>query len=155
MEYVYIIAVKDGSGEFALRALLFPVRRAASLLVFSTVSRNSFIFHAPATPSPLQGAYAKDPVGPRLQRLAQRGGGRLPFTVTCVYGGSHDWTSLAAGKLCMAQLNEQDPGKEPRHLCVRVSNSGHTLFMENPEEFSAKLIAAFRRGRALDQQSQR
>lgn len=69
-------------------------------------------------------AYARDPLAPRL--------GALKMNVTFMYGAT-DWMSretadnLVAEKVVCGQV-------------VEVSNSGHDLYLENPEECAKCLL---------------
>lgn len=43
----------------------------------------------------VQGAWARDPIGPRLLQMATTR--RIPFKLTFLYGGSHDWMDWRLG----------------------------------------------------------
>lgn len=104
-EYIYQISAAEGSGEWCLKYILKP------------------------------GAWAFNPIGPRMLQAADAG--QVPFPVTFLYG-SHDWMSPDAGEAVASVLR----GRHGRQASVHiVPQSGHQMFMENPEGFSATVIA--------------
>ena len=104
-EYIYQISAAPGSGEWCLKHILKP------------------------------GAWAFDPVGPRVLQAADEG--KHPFPVTYMYG-SHDWMSPEAGQGVASVLRERHGIQATVHV---VPQAGHQIFMENPLGFAATVIA--------------
>jgi hypothetical protein len=119
-DYYYHMTAAPASGEYALAYIFRP------------------------------GAWAHHPIGPRLvdsakrATLAQREPGSLNpgesvgygGPVTFLYGGSHDWMSAPAGAAVAASLRSL--GIKSR--CFAVPESGHHLYLENPDIFNAIVL---------------
>jgi len=78
------------------------------------------------------GAWAKDPIGPRLLRRFQELGSRAP-PVTLLYG-EKDWMDAAAGVELAAALGSI---KRPAPEVIVVEEAGHQLFLDHPAAFNA------------------
>ncbi len=104
-EYIFQISAAPGSGEWALKHILKP------------------------------GAWAFNPIGPRL--VAAGSAGKLRSPVTFLYG-SHDWMSPDAALDVSAALRAMGVDTTV-HI---VPQAGHQIFMENPEGFAGAVIQA-------------
>jgi len=112
-EYIYQISAAPGSGEWALKYILKP------------------------------GAWAFNPIGPRMIEAGTTGGFRAP--ITFLYG-SHDWMSPDAALDVAAAVRTAGVDASV-HV---VQQAGHQIFMENPEGFAGAVIqAAFSKTPAL------
>lgn len=117
--YMFAITATPGVGEHALSHLLAP------------------------------GAYAREPLLPRVQKALE--GGRLaPFVSTTpvlfLYGGSYDWMSISGGREAARVLLSYGA----RHASVfAVPRSGHHLYLENPTHTNAAIIEELAKIKAL------
>ena len=104
-EYIYQISAAPGSGEWALKYILKP------------------------------GAWAFNPIGPRMIEAGTTGAFRAP--ITFLYG-SHDWMSPDAA-LEVSKAVRAAGVNASVHV---VPQAGHQLFVENPEGFAGAVIQA-------------
>lgn len=81
------------------------------------------------------GAHAREPMGPRILRAVNQQ--RLNCPITFVYGFPYDWMDARAGEMIAHQLCQQgiDSAK------FRIPDSGHHLYLEQPELFCNTVIA--------------
>jgi pimeloyl-ACP methyl ester carboxylesterase len=120
VKYLYQITAADGSGEFALNVLL------------------SF------------GAHAREPMGPRLLHAAETGevpepsdapvaGQKYRYNTptTFIYGQGWDWMPADAGFATAQALRRHSIDA----TALLVPQSGHHLYMEQPDIFAAQLIS--------------
>jgi cardiolipin-specific phospholipase len=130
-DYAYSLFRQKGSGEYALPYLLAP------------------------------GAYARNPVINRIQEvgrgLVKAASDDKPevketgIPVVMMYG-SHDWMDVAGGYAAEEKIkqrvvkalmtaNEEERKKENGSAkVIIVKNSGHHLYLENPEEFNSYVV---------------
>lgn len=80
------------------------------------------------------GAHAREPVGKRLLTAARDKTYATPTSF--VYGGTHDWMDAAAGAATAAGLRAAGVDAD----CTLLPDSGHWLFMEQPQLFSQYVI---------------
>jgi pimeloyl-ACP methyl ester carboxylesterase len=132
VKYLYQITAADGSGEFALNVLL------------------SF------------GAHAREPMGPRLLHAAESGevpeasdaaltgpsavGKKVQYKTptTFIYGQGWDWMPADAGFATAQGLRRHKVDA----VATLVPQSGHHLYMEQPDIFASQLIARLNPRRA-------
>ena len=66
--------------------------------------------------------------------------------MTFIYG-EHDWMDYRAGQRVAAELDQVRPRSCPSdHEVEVVPDSGHFVFIEQPEDFNAALLDALGRG---------
>lgn len=141
--YMYQISALDGSGEFGLSALLLPGAWAkvpfGPLLERATKDGQikfpvTFVFGGGHDWTRIQDGKA---VVRELNDIYQRitpGAAPPPPTTSSARPVTDPLSPLKIGAMSAVSHSP--------HLCLQVANTGHNLFMENPLEFSAKLIAA-------------
>ena len=100
-----------GSGEFALRCLLRP------------------------------GAWAREPLLPRLAELAAEGRLAAACPVVLFYGQTHDWMNADSGDELARALRERGLA---RAVCHRVPDSGHHCYLEGCDDFNVLLLNELR-----------
>lgn len=89
-----------------------------------------------ALPALLQfGAFARAPLGPRLERAAAAA--RVHFPVTFVHGGSHDWIPSGPSANAAAALRRHGVDAQ----LFLTPRAGHNLQLENPDAFVAQISA--------------
>ena len=79
------------------------------------------------------GAFARAPLGPRLERAAAAA--RLPFPVTILHGADRDWMPPGPSALACAGMRRH--GVDAQVLLT--PRAGHNLHLENPESFCAQV----------------
>lgn len=151
--YTYNLFRQRGSGEYALAYLLAPGAYARSPVInrIQNVGRQVI---SPAVP-----ATATEPAKPEVKETG--------FPIVMMYG-DHDWMDVAGGyaseekikaRIEDALLNgtpEEQKRENGSAKVVIVRNSGHHLYLDNPEEFNRyiteELIDAQKLERRLEQQ---
>jgi len=87
------------------------------------------------------GAWAKEPIGPRLAQRWKELGSRAP-PVTLLYGES-DWMDAGAGVELARELARI---RHPAPEVIMVEGAGHQLFLDNPAAFNAACYRALGSG---------
>lgn len=128
VHYLYQITAGQGSGEYALNALLSFGAHARLPMGPRLIAAASQPPGATTVPGPDGEAEAVEEGA-----VAARGPYRVPTLF--LYGESHDWMPIDAGQVTAERLR----GLGVRSAAMAVPDSGHHLYMEQPELFCRAL----------------